>query len=167
MPLRKAINRVVTAREPWPLFVYGPAGTGKTLAALCLCDAVGGGCIYTTAAELAASAIAASKGELFDPYTGQRITTERFWCEWREAKLVVLDELGTQRKGSDWHYDCVKRGIDGREGKPLFIISNVGPEAIEAAYDDRIASRCCAGNVFEVVGPDRRLSGREAVAANG
>ncbi len=163
--LRDAINGVITGKNPWPLFVFGPAGTGKTFAALCLCDAVGGGCIYKTVTELAANVVEAGKGELFDPYNGQRISPERYWQEWRESKLVVLDELGTRQKVSDWNYECAKRGIDNREGKPIILISNVGPDDLEALYDQRIASRCCAGTVVELVGEDRRIAGKVVQSA--
>src|SRR5437868_6300640 len=40
--LRATINRLINGNEPWPLFLHGPAGTGKTAAALCLMDFAGG-----------------------------------------------------------------------------------------------------------------------------
>jgi hypothetical protein len=36
--LRQSLRRLALGELPWPCFLHGPVGTGKTLAALCLLD---------------------------------------------------------------------------------------------------------------------------------
>lgn len=158
--LRRGINRCVTESAPWPLAILGGVGTGKTCAALCLLDAVGGGCVYTTVTEFAANIMAAQSGQLWDQFTDEKMTPVKLWHQWREATLAVLDELGSRSKVSDFQYEIVKRAIDEREkvAGPLVLISNMGLPELESVYDDRIASRIAAGTVINLQGDDRRIS---------
>jgi DNA replication protein DnaC len=155
---------------PWPLFVFGPAGVGKTCAALCLLDHVmpptcseitdeegvrrikriGGETAYYTATGLAEAVIDCQqgRGELHPPLFWQRLT---------EKVLVVLDEIGARERVSDHHYDCVKRLLDDRHARPLIVLSNLSLEQVANVYDSRIASRMAAGTIVQVKGRDRRL----------
>ena len=162
--MRKAINDLCYGRAAWPLFLTGPAGTGKTCAALALVDrvTVDGHCIgqYAEYGELCRRLIAAMKGEL--PFTNRHgysgyTSVEDVWEEWRRAPLSVLDEIGARENVSDHAYETLKRAIDSRESQPAVFISNLNLEGIAGVYDDRIASRLGAGTALELSGPDRRL----------
>ena len=74
--------------------------------------------------------------------------------------LCVIDEIGAREKVSDHQYETLKTAIDRRQGQPLVLISNVSPPELSRVFDDRIASRCGAGTVVEVIGPDQRLASR-------
>lgn len=155
--LRTAIRAAVLAETPWPLVVHGPAGCGKTCAALCVLDHAGGE--YHTAAGLCETIIRAQQGRLEWSHEGRggMLWPEQFWRKLAAASLVVLDELGSRERVSDHHYECVKRVLDDRAGKPLIVLSNLGLEKIASLYDDRIASRLAAGTVVRMEGDDRRL----------
>ncbi len=159
--LRANLQRLIRAELPWPLFLHGPAGSGKTCAALALLDHCVTGA-YVTATELAEQVTQAQQGRLTwqgEPGYAGTLWPEMLWESLSRKKLVVLDELGTRDQSpSDHHYECVKRLLDLRQGKPLIAISNLGLERIEALYDDRIASRLAAGTVIRLDAQDRRLA---------
>ena len=159
--IRRELRAVWEGRSPWPVFLHGPAGTGKTSIGLVALDATRG--IYLTAAQLCEQMRRAMLGELVDYGTHgeSRITQDDLWRPWADADLAVLDELGARERVSDFGYDTIKRALDERDGRPLIAISNIGPREIRAIYDDRIVSRLCRGTVIDVVGPDRRLCRRE------
>lgn len=144
-------------KADWPLLLHGPAGTGKTCAALCLCDLTAG--VYRTVMEFCNRVRLAERGELLDEGTHAegRVTPSMIWSWWSGAQLAVLDELALRRDVSDYQYEVIKRAIDLREDRPAIYISNVAPDDLRRVYDDRIASRCCAGTVLELAGTDRRL----------
>ena len=104
--LRTAVNALVTGRRPWPLFLHGPAGTGKTRAMLCLCDRVPAG-LYSTVAELCERRIGAMRGELwYSGPNGARVWEGDIWRAWSAAPLVVLDELATRDDVSGFQFEC-------------------------------------------------------------
>jgi hypothetical protein len=156
--LRAHVRRVVAGEAPWPLVIHGPVGTGKTCAALVLLDHVAPAppyyqnrpTSYQTASELAERVIEAQQGRL-------EVWVPDLWKMIRDDALVVLDELGARSRVSDHHYDCVKRLIDERLGRPLVVVSNLALDQVAEVYDDRIASRLAAGTVVLLKGDDRRL----------
>lgn len=152
--LRTLINRLIHGNEPWPLTMHGPAGTGKTCAALCILDYSGG--LYFTVPELLETLIECQQGRHADG-VGDKIWPAKFWSYISAAPLVVLDEIGCREKVSDAHYEGVKRLLELRVGKPLVAISNLGMEEICRIYDERISSRLSAGTLIEMDGDDRRL----------
>ncbi len=158
--LRVAIRGLLLGTNKWPLFVHGAAGTGKTRAALCLLDYCETS-VYRTVGELCDTLIQAQQGRLewYHDGHGGKTWPENIWKAIRMAAVVVLDEIGTRERVSDFTYDTVKRVIDEREGKPLVCCSNMDLPKIERLYDDRIASRLAAGIVIHLVGADRRLKG--------
>lgn len=146
--LLDAFRRVAGGKAPWPLFVTGQPGRGKTCAALALLDHTSSG-IYMTVNELVGRRMAS-----FKPGAAEMPWAALFGTQQRA--LVVLDELGTRQTVSDTHYECVQQVLDMREGFPLVLISNLSLSEIEQRYDDRIASRCAAGTQVELKGRDRR-----------
>lgn len=164
--LRAAIRELVSGSRPWPLFVHGPAGAGKTSAALALCDHVPGLAVYWTASGWADALIQAGKGNLSErPAEGgcsYNVTPDRLRDRVSRAALVVLDELATRDRVSDWHYEAVKDLIDRRMGKPLMVCSNLSLESVDGIYDDRIADRLAGGTVVALTGASRRGEWRKA-----
>lgn len=163
--LRDTFRRLVAGLADWPILIHGPAGTGKTCAALSLLD----GLLpregqYTTAAELTARMIETyGTGERFDwsPYGRFRINegrdpSHKWYCS--GSVLTVLDELGARERVNDTHYEVVQRLIDRRRGLPLILISNLDLNGLAQVYDDRIASRAAEGTVFHLAGDDRRIT---------
>jgi Cdc6-like AAA superfamily ATPase len=138
--LLETFARLVLGELPWPLFLHGEVGTGKTRAALYFCDCVVTARYYT--AEDIADAI----------MDGGMPDMVRY-------SLVVLDELAERTKSSDLGYQAVKRVLDQRERhnhNVAVIVSNFAPDDLEEAYDGRIVSRLKAGTVFELKAKDRR-----------
>jgi hypothetical protein len=141
--LIELFHSLVTGRAKWPLFLYGPAGGGKTAAALALCDLVPTA-TYATVEDLADATMCQDSD---------------LWYRAAVKHLAVLDELGARERVGDLHYNAVKRFADLREmhcGRVAIYISNVKPEHIQDIYDDRVASRVLAGTWFELAGRDRR-----------
>ena len=139
-------NRLVSGAEPWPLFLFGPSGRGKTSAALALCDVTA----TATYADLESLATAT----MSSPDEANHI-----WERVGSKQLAVLDEIGVRERTGDLHYAMLKRFADLREqqaGRVAIFISNVEPDQIPRLYDDRIASRILCGACFRLDGDDRR-----------
>lgn len=155
--LMAQFRRLVCGEDPWPLYLHGPVGVGKTLAALCLCDMVYHATYWTTD-ELAEGE--QNKGTRSVP-----------WDEYRwpiQPELMVLDELGMRDASDGWKWSLdqqvVKKFIDWRErncGGVAVYISNHPLETMKSLYDARVMSRLGCGTVFELAGVDRRLEGNE------
>ena len=93
----RALLRLLTAgKKPWPLFLSGPVGVGKTRAAFVVCD-------------LAEFARYWTVGDVLDLMAAK----DPPW-EWpKPPRLAILDELGTRDTSTDargrWEYDAVKQ----------------------------------------------------------
>ncbi len=157
--LRGELRRLAVGESPWPLFLHGLPGRGKTAAVLCLLDHAQGRTRYHTAADLADLLIRAQQGRLWDEEDRDQVTVwpSDFWAALRKASLVALDEIGARNVVSDHHYECVKRVLDERHGLPLAVVSNLDLGEIGRLYDARIASRLAAGTVVHLKGRDRRV----------
>ena len=158
--VRATMRAVVAGEKPWPLFMTGQAGVGKTCAALCLLDLVQYG-EYFTVADLCEKLTNAAFGRLEWSQGGRGgiMTATMFRrCYLAGPELLVLDELGLRDSVSDAHYETVYRTIELRLGKPFIVISNHGLDQLGKIYDDRTASRLVAGTVIEIGGEDRRLA---------
>jgi hypothetical protein len=149
-PLAAALADCAAGYRPWPLFVTGPAGCGKTCGALYLADRVPGPTIHLDLSDLAEI----MRRAMF----GSRGTTAELWEEWRTAALGILDELAIRDHVSDYVYGVAKMAVDRRDRRPLIVLSNVGLDRIGELFDDRVASRCAAGTVVDLAGcPDQRI----------
>jgi len=157
--VRATIRQAVNGELPWPLVFVGPAGAGKSCAALCVFDRFGGW--YLTVAELLEKILLSQRGDLRTA-SGHSWTATELWRDWSTASVAILDELGSRSTVSDFHYEQVKRAIDLRQERPLIVVSNHTIERIADLYDDRIASRLAGGTVIAFEGKDRRLSCRKS-----
>lgn len=162
--LLAVFRSLVGGKSRWPLFLHGPPGGGKSCACLALLDYLFDfQQAYITATELTSQVMASydRKKEPFDwrqfgAYRDDGTNPPHSPAGKSGAILVALDELGTRDKITDTHYESVQRLIDARECQPLILISNLPIGGIGRVYDARIASRCEAGTVVELLGKDRR-----------
>lgn len=146
------------------MFLTGVVESGKTCAALCLLDAFGGS--YSTEPTFCEMLILAQNREL--ELVGQGGATKVLPCDvWRTVRddnLFVLDELG-MRELSPHRYDCVKRALDARHGKPAIFISNLPLKELgKLGYDERI--RCRLERGTEVTLKDK-WRGKKQEVTNG
>lgn len=162
--VREKITLVLDGLSPWPLVFLGKAGVGKTCAALSVIDWIVPAAKYWTIADLCALLVSVQNGEV--EYGTCHDTLAAWWKRYECRGCVVLDELVSRDKVSDFAYESVKRAIDLRYNRPLVVVSNGTLGTISRIYDDRIASRLSAGTVVDFVGVDRRLADHERSAAN-
>jgi len=147
--LLEVFRALVTGQALWPLYLHGPTGAGKTMAALCLCD-VAETAAYWAVEDLCDFVMRESPVEVQGEF--QRIA---------EKGLAVLDELGQRGTVGDLHYSAVKKFADARElhaSRVAIYMSNLGPKAFAELYDDRIWSRVLCGTRYELAGEDRRAA---------
>lgn len=133
--LRKLFRDLVDGVKKWPLYLHGPVGTGKTSAALALCDFTRSG--FWTCEELS-SAIVSNETEP--------------WDEIKSVELAVLDDIGLRARIGDLNYITVYNFAEARVDRNniAIYVTNVTPDQIFEVYDERIASRLLCGTQFEL-----------------
>lgn len=149
-------------RAPWPLFVWGGVGGGKTRFGLCVHDIYDGQ--HWDFADLAAEYVQLRRGELLDcdsQLTGgyqERVVREIEWIDaLARPRMFVLDDVGRRSDtAAGTNREVISRFLDRRENKPTILLSNLPPNGLAPVYDERVASRCRAGTVIEVSVGDRR-----------
>lgn len=139
------LRRLAVGELPWPLFIWGGVGSGKTCACLALADVVATA-MYITPDELADAIMEGRAAEI--------------WEKVREKDLAICDELGTRLNVGDLAYTALLRFADLREqhARPTIFISNLNSGAIGKLYDQRIISRISRGTEYKLKSPDRRKS---------
>jgi DNA replication protein DnaC len=172
------MQELIAGRAPWPLYLHGPAGTGKTSAALAMLDACGP----------APAKLRCSSPILNDWFAGfldtrnlprLKIGCDKGRFQWRrgadsgdlswemlaraaqKAPVFALDEIGLAREASDFSREILIEVLNWRCNdpvRPVVVTSNRDPDELAAAYDERVASRILCGTVFHLGGPDRRHS---------
>jgi DNA replication protein DnaC len=164
--MRKDIGEAWLAGK-WPIFLTGPAGTGKTCAAACLFRWFPGPvdakrqCLWLSVGSEVKSVCSANGAGLAVVQSQTSDATamrSAFWMlsRLRDAAFVVLDDLGT-RPPTDPQYEALNDIVNARAGKPTVYTSNLGIADIGRLYDDRTASRLGRGAVIPCCGQDRRM----------
>jgi DNA replication protein DnaC len=144
---------VASVTQGRSLLLLGPTGTGKTHQT------------YGAIRELALTGVAATwmVTTAADMYAALRprhgIDSEAEFRRYRDASVLLLDDLGAERKPTEFTEEINFRLINWRyeNHKPTLITSNLVPKEIGARLGDRVTSRLiemCQRVVF--VGPDRR-----------
>ena len=154
--LKTAIRNCRLALSPWPLFIWGGVGTGKTRFALLVHDFFGGR--LAEFSELVDEFRSAKCGTLRDTLRlGEPLMSEVAWLNRISAhRLLVIDEIGL-RETTDHARETLSRVLNVRECLPTLLVSNLSPAEIATNFDERVASRMCVGTVVHVAGGDRRL----------
>ena len=135
------------------LLLLGPTGTGKTHQA------------YGAIRELAITGVAARwvSTTTADLYAALRprhgIDSEAEFRRYRDARILLIDDLGADRKPTEFTEEVNFRLINHRyeHRMPTLITSNLLPKEIAERLGDRVTSRLiemCERVVF--AGPDRR-----------
>jgi hypothetical protein len=175
--LAAVLSGLLTGRLPWPLYLWGPPGTGKTCAALCLLDQAGPAAAAGTWPPLVADWLAgfaevrnlpalrinADQGRYQWSRDGQggAVTWDHLRRALERAPVFVLDEIGVTG-ATDFRLDLMLDVLGCRcddPVRPLVVTGNRAPGEIErVVYDARVASRILAGTVYHLDGPDRRLA---------
>lgn len=165
--------------SPWPLYLWGRPGTGKTSAALVVLDHCGqkekendppsairdwmyG---YAEVRSLAGIKIRADHGSGFEYFgcSPKDSTWQRLLDHWSAAPATVLDEIGIGRETGDFKLDVLIEVLNTRCGdpvRPLIVTGNVQPKQMSSVCDDRVADRILCGTVFELSGESRRMTRR-------
>jgi DNA replication protein DnaC len=156
------IKGLCEGRSKWPLFLYGPVGTGKSCAALCLVDRVADAEFWPMPA-LATYVRSVKEGreEWYKCGQGGTWTERQWWKHMAHIPLLVLDDVGLREVNSEFQTETLFLALEAREGKPLICTSNLNEHEIETSYNDRIRSRMCCGTVYELRGRDRRYPENE------
>lgn len=142
----------------WPparpmLWLGGNVGAGKTYTACAILRAIhanrGVPGRFWTVAEIVAHYRAASSTDYTGPWTAERLDAALTL-----APLVVIDDLGTERK-TEFVGETLYRLVDARhrERRPTIVTTNVSADAL----DHRIRSRLLSGIQVDFTGPDRRM----------
>ncbi len=160
--VRTGLRECSMGRLPWPIFLLGAVGSGKTCAALALCDYTESPVMFLSGPELVNRLVDAKCGRLiewtFAYGEDTKVSPRMLWLDWQQYNLCVIDDNSQRGTISDTAYEAIKEALDARVGKPLIVTSNVDLDVIEAVYDDRIASRLAAGTVLRIESDDRRLA---------
>jgi len=141
--LRDVLAELAQGKSPWPLFLFGKVGTGKTEAVRAFCRKVYRAWYWTV------DKLMDEAGHDLAPWHGA----------YAGVRLGILDELGVPRPGEKakaWDYECVKHFLDWRQNQPAIYVSNHDLQGVKRLYDARIESRLAAGTVFELKDHDRR-----------
>lgn len=125
------------------LFLYGMTGLGKTHLSLAVAGKAvesGYGVIYTTAQNLFNKMEREKFGRADDKNTEQSIL---------DCDLLIIDDLGTEFS-TQFTVSALYNIVNSREleGRPTIISTNLTPERLKEAYNDRIASRILSNYVI-------------------
>lgn len=172
--LRAVLRQLIRGELPWPLFLTGAPGRGKSAAALCLADYVAGAVYFRFTRLLKAFEWARSESgvavrewrpsstfceETKFIQATRNMSDFEFWQYLKAAPLVVVDDLATRGGYTEPQYDQFYDLVEERKRRPLVLVSNLSLADLGRVFDERIVSRIAAGTVFTLSGRDRRLEG--------
>jgi len=162
--LEKALRETIDSKL-WPLFIYGPTGSGKSCASVCIYQRWRPHARWWRLEKFVRDiqTCRTSRDRVVrHQVQGQTaVRTEGKLWEFAQddTTLWCIDDFGT-RTVSEAAFDIVFELIDRRVGKPTIITSNLSLIEIGEMYDDRIADRLRAGTVIELTGESRRTGKR-------
>lgn len=132
----------------FPVYVYGPVGTGKSGIAAVLFR-IATSAIWRRADSLL---LDLSMGRNDGKYAQEMVKIE-------STHVLVMDDLGL-RKPSEGMFHMLFDILERRKSKMTVITSNHSPEQLRDVFEDgRIYSRLMAGTPLACDGRDRRVEG--------
>jgi hypothetical protein len=156
--LRQAMNAVTLGESPWPLYIWGEAGSGKTCATLLMLhhwDTMHGWAYFARAKAYYKRLNDANFGRL-QSGSGFPLSDQDVQNEWTRPHLAVMDELNSREQATDFQRDTIQDCLDFRQGRPTVFTSNISLEDIAVVFCDRIASRLNRGTKVHVKGDQRK-----------
>lgn len=144
--LRNVLKNMREGQQPWPLYLWGSVGSGKTRAILAFCDRLQLARYWTVR-------------NLMEQMIEHHPPWQHRW--YRVPYVTVLDELAIHDKATDFELDAVRCFADWREDLPAIYISNHPPAFMKSHYCERVESRLTNGTVYELKGHDRRKDRRK------
>lgn len=179
--LRDLFRGLIRGELPWPLYLTGEPGTGKSAAVLCLADFVidsvylrftrflrgfqwAGNNDGLPLDEWVLRANVGDESDRNKPEKWHRVRRwlkeSQYWQKLKAAPLVIVDDVATRGGYTEPQYDNFLDLVEDRKMKPFVIVSNVKLAEFGKVFDDRIVSRLARGTRFTLTGNDRRLEGR-------
>lgn len=141
-------TRKGSASPRFPVYVYGPVGTGKSGIAAVLYR-IATSAIWRRADSLL---LDLSMGRNDGKYAQEMSKIE-------STHVLVMDDLGL-RKPSEGMFHMLFDILERRKAKMTVITSNHSPEQLRDVFEDgRIYSRLMAGTPLSCDGSDRRVDG--------
>jgi len=166
--LRAKLRQLVCEEVPWPLFLHGQAGRGKTAAVLCLADRVPGAFYFRFPRLLKSFLWATKEGGIEVSWSiaeAGEVKRQKVKCNEHSffrylagTPLLVVDDVATRSGYTDAQYDNFYEVLEERKFKPTVVVSNLDLNGIATVFDDRVASRLARGTAFQLGGDDRRLA---------
>lgn len=151
------------SKEPKPAYVYGSVGVGKSAIAAVICDESDGRWIAAQDA-IAQVQRCRSDGSVMLPGALYESYECDLWKRWSRPHLLVIDDIGISGF-TETQYAILCKLADIRQKLRTIYTSNLSPEELKKAYDERIVSRVCCGTIVELTGPDSRTAGAERIKA--
>ena len=166
--LRAVVRGLLCGARPWPLYLYGDSGVGKTSLALILLDLCGPHGVgddgspervrdwfvgYCDVRCVPGLKIDADKGRLLWSKRGDDRGTyawHHLLAAVKRAPLFVFDELGVGAATADFRLDAILEVVAERcvnPVRPFVVTGNVGPDELARIYDNRVARRVTWGTV--------------------
>jgi predicted ATPase len=166
----------VTGKSPWPLYLWGSVGTGKTSAALWMLDTFGSPPCTCRVADVIrdwyggfvrardmTTLIRADEGKFQAYRHGEswQVTKASLERYLQSAALVVLDDFAVGERPSDYQVERIMDLLDWRAAavsKPLIVTSNLSPSELRSRTfgGERVADRMLRGSRWQMAGPSRR-----------
>jgi len=158
----------VNGKNPYPLLLWGPTGTGKSyVAALMHAHYEGVSCFVRAnrfvqdivTCRSSRGKVASQRYQGGDPQyrgTSYERTEKQIWnmvC--RQDSLWVIDELMLDNQTATGK-EVIYTLLDLRQKKPTIITCNRDLAGIAKQFDDRVATRISCGTQIKVDGDDRR-----------
>ncbi|MBO5564618.1 MAG: ATP-binding protein [Lachnospiraceae bacterium] len=143
------------------IYLYGPAGTGKSFLSICCADALlkkGYSVLYFSAVDLF------EKLSYFGNDLSRRETVRDLLVDLSVADLLILDDLGTELTNAFTSMRLFTVLNDRILASRSTIIStNLDLSEMRERYSDRIFSRICgAFHMHKLTGPDIRMEKTKA-----
>ena len=166
--LRGALADAIRSKH-WPIYMFGPAGCGKSSAMACLYRAYKPEARWILLEPFVQQIMKCRQDgrvEVQVPYTGESVwRSETQWFNLVErSPLLCIDDVGL-RQPSESAYEVVFKLINARGDRPTIYTSNLDEKALIHLYGKRIESRVLSGTVIECTGEDRRRQRRVRVTA--
>lgn len=149
----KAVRAWLQSERPTPILVLvGGAGSGKTVAGICALCMSGGA--FVRASDLA---------KRMDPWGQDREQHQPLDIRHR---LIVLDDLGTERERDERFLSCLDEFVDARQGTYrgrqllTLITTNVPAKSLRTRYGDRVADRLSGSGTAVALTDESMRGGR-------